>query len=466
MPVSGSSSSLVNELSPGVVFWRVHASGRTSYTWQFTVPAGNAPNSTSWGTTLDVNGDGYADVVVGAPADFSGSAGYAYVYTGSASGLATLPTPFTDEDTTGAVGWSVASAGDVDGDGYADVIVGTMNEDLVYLYAGGPDFVLDPPGRTALNPPVGANGGFGNAVASAGDVNLDGYADVVVNAPGTQGQGGQVFVYLGGPSGLSSSPATTLTGDQYALFGAAIAGACDVNGDGYADIIVGAAGTSMNSDNPPYPPGQAFVYFGGPSGITSANVMELTINTPTDGNAFGASVACAGDVGGTGYAGVIVGAPASHATDAGGQGSGGAAYVFFGAAHFTGTGATTLSGAGYGWAVASAGDVNGDGFSDVIIGGGGALAGAYLFLGPTLTAAPLSVPDGASAELGWSVSATGDVQGNGFGGVIVGDIGANLQGEVFYYPGSGSGLGSAVTLDDPQAMEDDEFGYSVFGSTD
>ena len=103
---------------------------------------------------------------------------------------------------------------------------------------------------TAVTTTTGAatNNRFGVSVASAGDVNGDGYADVVVGAQGYTTNTGRAYVYLGGPSGLATTAATTLTGESANhYFGSSVATAGDVNGDGYADVVIGAWGYGTNT---------------------------------------------------------------------------------------------------------------------------------------------------------------------------------------------------------------------------
>jgi hypothetical protein len=152
--VEGESYAPPDDLPVGVVFWRLHPASEarvTSPTWQFTVGAGSAPVDTSWGTTLDVNGDGYADVLVSAG---DSSSDYVLLYLGSATGLATTPATILSDPGSSAFGPqagdafgnSIASAGDVDGDGYADVIVGAFatsyaSEDGGVSYSAGGAYV-------------------------------------------------------------------------------------------------------------------------------------------------------------------------------------------------------------------------------------------------------------------------------------------------------------------------------------
>jgi hypothetical protein len=154
--------------------------------------------------------------------------------------------------------------------------------------------------------------GFGGSVAGAGDVNGDGFADVIVGAflhDAGETNEGAAFVYLGSGSGLSTTPVWTGQGNQTnASFGCSVAGAGDVNGDGYADVIVGAR--DYQSTFPKE--GAAFAYAGGAAGVAS---LPMWFASGGAANAsFGWSVACAGDVNGDGLADALVGAPRADPT--------------------------------------------------------------------------------------------------------------------------------------------------------
>jgi hypothetical protein len=152
---------------------------------------------------------------------------------------------------------------------------------------------------------------FGHAVATAGDVNGDGYADVIVGAP-YQGHG-RATVYHGSPWGLSGIPAWTVDGSPQAdWFGFSVSAAGDVDGDGYADVIVSAVRNDI-----------ALLYRGSPFGLSSTPAW---IGTGTLGDFFGSSVSTAGDVNGDGYGDVIVGAPYARVTHS----SEGRAFVYYG----------------------------------------------------------------------------------------------------------------------------------------
>jgi len=193
-------------------------------------------------TAGDVNGDGFSDVVVGAPLFDSGQTdeGEAFLYLGSPSGLSTTAAWTGQSNIAGLhYGSTVASAGDVNGDGYADVIIGSNSSDtglslndIAYLYLGSATGLATTPAWTRQTSQFdsGAN------VAGAGDVNGDGYADVLVGEPEYSSaplvDEGHVFLYQGTASGLSMLPAWEVDGDQnFAILGFSVASAGDVNGD-------------------------------------------------------------------------------------------------------------------------------------------------------------------------------------------------------------------------------------------
>jgi len=415
----------------------------------------------------DVNGDGYADVIVGAPWYSNDQAweGRAFVYCGSASGLATAPAWTAERDYGNAhFGFSVASAGDVNGDGYGDVIVGAFDytngqtgEGQAFVYCGSASGPATAPTWTAESDQVEAR--LGTSVAAAGDVNGDGYGDVIVGAAcyhEVDSNQGRAFVWLGSASGVNGGVAGTPAnaawsagGDQdvYGSCGCSVASAGDVNGDGYADVIVGAPRyTNGQSEE-----GQARVYHGSASGLsTTANWSAEGDQAYAD---FGEAVASAGDVNGDGYADVIVGA--GYYTN--GQEHEGRVYVYYGSA----SGLSTIANwsaegdqpyADFGKSVASAGDINGDGYSDIVVGARGFghdlsdEGRAYVFHGSAsglaATAAWIADGDQSSAWFGVSVASAGDVNGDGFADVIVGanyyDDGPRDEGWAFVYYGNGA----------------------------
>jgi hypothetical protein len=204
-----------------------------------------------------VNGDGYSDVVVGAPG--YGDLGRVYGYAGSADGLDAVPTfVATGEDIHGHFGYSAGMAGDVNRDGFDDLIVGadrqSSNTGCVYVYAGSMNGLSTTPIFTATG--EGEHNHFGYSASTAGDTNGDGYDDVIVGAYHYNDSTGRVYVYAGNANGLSSTPILTATGEGPASsFGRSVGKAADVNGKGRAGLVVGACGYDNYT-------GRAYVYLG------------------------------------------------------------------------------------------------------------------------------------------------------------------------------------------------------------
>jgi subtilisin-like proprotein convertase family protein len=417
----------------------------------------------------DVNKDGYPDLVAGAPGQ-----GRAELYLGSASGIAATPawtgqpTACTASPGNSFYGHSVASAGDVNADGYADVVVGApgcattpglFSEGAVFVYLGGAGGLSATPHWVTTGGV--ANRRFGWSVASAGDVDHDGASDVIVGSPFDTLETGRISVWLGasgsglGASGLPETADWTVTGGAAVIrLGFSVSSAGDVNHDGYADVAAVASEDRCTVDSL----GCAYVWLGGGSGPTTLGPGGVLAASEADTTLWGGavSVAAAGDVNRDGYGDVVLG-------------TGKYARVFFGSASGLDPAAdwsVSLPGYGaFGQVVAGAGDVNGDGFADVLVGAREpsgslwALGTAFLYLGSPLgpTTTPVWRASDGSGELypppgilaSTSLASAGDVNEDGFADLVVGSpgytepYGYEDAGALFVYHGGPTAFSAA-----------------------
>ncbi len=450
----GTSATLAKPLSPGLWYYRVF--GRHGSTiakqhgpvWQFTVGARSTPVDTSYGTTLDPNGDGFADTVVGAP----GGAGAAHVYLGSATGLATTPSlTLAAPDLPGtSFGAAIASAGDLDGDGYGDLLVGQPGypaaggEGRVFVYSGSPSGLGAVPALLITAPP-GMGGSFGATLTSAGDVNGDGYADVLIGAPAAAGGAGRAFLFLGGKGGLAATPSATLKGADTPgeSHGIAVASAGDVNGDGFGDVLVGAFAPTM----PGAPAGKVRLYLGSAMGLVEAPAIVLSAPGAAAGDGFGLGLATPGDINGDGYTDLMIGAPFAA------MGAGNV-QVFLGGTMGVGAlPAFTLEGTpgesgSFGRSLAASGDLNHDGYSDIVVGEPDALAKfgrVHVFSGSntglnSVADVLIEAPVKSAGAFGAAVSIPGDLDHDGHDDAVIGAPSvASGDGGAYAFRGSANG---------------------------
>jgi hypothetical protein len=311
----------------------------------------------------DVNGDGFDDLIVGAPYDDPNgfNSGASFVVFGKTDGTA-VELSAVEAGTGGFVingsaydtsGWSVSSAGDVNGDGFDDLIVGARFDRPNGYYSGASFVVFGKANGTAveLSAVEAGTGGFvingvsaydrsGVSVSSAGDVNGDGFDDLIVGAPNDDPNGsfsGASFVVFGKADGtaveLSAVEAGTggfvingvSAGDR---LGFSVSSAGDVNGDGFDDLIVGAFDDDPNGSKS----GASFVVFGKMDGTAvelsavEAGTGGFVINGVSANDYSGRSVSSAGDVNGDGFDDLIVGAVGDDPNEP----NSGASFVVFG----------------------------------------------------------------------------------------------------------------------------------------
>jgi hypothetical protein len=340
----------------------------------------------------DYNGDGKDDLLVGAWSnDTTGTdAGSVYLVHGGKQGSLNL------EDADGIfwgaapedyAGFSASSAGDTDGDGDGDILVGAWGYDGGGTLSGGAFLVRGPyvgnlnlSAADAILTGEAAGDLAGYSVASAGDTDLDGYGDVIIGAYGADGAAGRSYLVRGPLSSISLSAATAVflgenTGDQS---GAAVSSAGDTDGDGFADLLIGAYTHDYGGSNT----GAAYVVFGPISGSLDLSLADAKlVGEDSDDNA-GWSVASAGDMDGDAQDDLLIGA---FREDTGGTAAG-SVYLVYGPpagimplqsanAKLIGTDDNGYAGS----SVTVLGDTDGDGKADVLVGGPYAdTGGSYL----------------------------------------------------------------------------------------
>ena len=423
-------------------------------------------------------------------------------------------------DVADASGSSVSAAGDFNGDGLADLIIGAPNASPNSSNSSGQSYVVfgnngvGGAGAIELSSLNGINGfaingidnfdNSGISVSGVGDLNGDGISDIVVGAvradPNSNSNAGETYVIFGGAtvgssgnvelSNLNGSNGFVINGNNASdQSGSSVSDLGDINGDGFADLIIGALAADPNGNSGA---GESYVVFGG-NAVGSTGSIDLSnlngsdgfvLNGITANDRSGRSVSGAGDINGDGLDDLIIGADGANAngvTDAG------VSYVVFGSISVGSSGNFELSDIdgnnGFvvngintsdvsGFPVSGAGEVNSDGTDDLIIGATGGdpngnsgagesyvvFGGAGLGISGSIELSDLDGSNGfvingvdTGDQSSYSISAAGDINGDGVVDLVIGAIGGDPNGKndagESYVVFGGSGLGSAGTLE-------------------
>lgn len=409
----------------------------------------------------DVNGDGFADVIVGVPYAFRGGerSGEAYLVYGDGDALSLGASTRIDGAEAGdTLGTAVSGVGDLDGDGLSDVAVGAPGDSSMTDAGGSAVLFL---GADNLPTVIAASAAAvrfqgqafdiaGDDLSGVGDLDGDGLPDLAIASTQASETLGEVAVIPGGGA-LGTSPREFLVNAAvrmvgvYALgrLGTSLDAVGDIDGDGFDELLIGSHATPMGPDT-----GETYIFFGRPDFFDvwapTAEVSEaLRIPGLDRGHLAGNSVSGAGDVNGDGWQDILIGAPN---VSPGNRAQAGVAYLIFGGADFPTESTFDLATADVrfegtvpserlGRTVAGIGDFNGDGFGDLAFGsnplldygtsahvsivlGGPDLGGTPVY---DLADAPLKLATGTTDEqFGTSLEGAGDVNGDGFDDVIIG----------------------------------------------
>ncbi|MFN7146698.1 MAG: VCBS repeat-containing protein, partial [Myxococcota bacterium] len=403
--------------------WPVEIDPTLHGDWSAVGPSGTNGFGEELAAGHDINGDGFTDVVVGV------YAGTIYLYEGSATGPSTTPDQTLTATTSYDKEFVMEMVEDVNGDGYDELVVGDWHytgghtyEGRVLLFAGSASGL--PTSGTTIVEGNQTNAYLGYSVAGAGDVNGDGYNDLVVGAYGYDHGStdeGEAWVFLGSATGLATTATWSYDGDQStAYFGVRVMGVGDLNGDGFDDI----AASATYYDNGQTNEGQVFVFHGSATG--PATEASWTYDSDISSGYLGSGFARDYDANGDGYADLAVG----WSSYTSGHTNEGGAIVFHGSA--SGLGATpswqwqsNYTNARAGGDIANAGDADGDGDDELILGGSGYATGGgavWIFEGGAsgLGATPdvEMLNELYSTYLGDSVEGAGDLDGDGYDDVV------------------------------------------------
>lgn len=378
----------------------------------------------------DINNDGYADFAIGIPGADSGR-GRIDIYYGNSN-----PDSLKKNTLNGNKLWNnfgkINNIGDINRDGNIDILIGSLDSNNIYSYChiytgndtGWFEYRKSIAGEESYD-------GFG-AFSGSGDFNGDGYSDFIICAPNFDRQRGKVYIYLGSDT-IPDQPYLTIQGDSsLAYFAGSVAGVGDVNNDGYDDFVVG--GPLANLGGNYYSEGYFRLYFGGTKPDT---IPDIEMYGDQEGMELGASI-CAGDFNGDSIDDFIVCS----------MGNG---FVYWGKENISNEPDLIIGDSDNLIAyLYPAGDINGDGYDDILSGlpslnwNNGAVD---IYLGSKNF-------DGIydhriygewASYFGWTLSAAGDVNGDGLDDFLIGEpryfLGIHDQGRVYLFSGDSTLVG-------------------------
>ncbi|MCY1636693.1 MBG domain-containing protein [Marinifilum sp. D737] len=403
----------------------------------------------------DINGDGYDDLIISYyldEKDMSGIDCVHFYYGGTA--MDSDPDLILKGDVKYArLGTDLSIAGDVNNDGYNDVLISANGiSDYAYIYYGGPGF--DGIADITISNEDGKS--FGTSCEIVGDVNNDGFDDVLIGDSGYSSYTGRAHLYFGGASMDTNADAIWNGQGNYDYFGGTVEGVGDINGDGFDDMMVGASNFYYYTEK-----GQSYIFYGGTNMPSSAN---LTLEGDAENDSFG-SAHRLGDLNKDGYNDFAVSALGESSV-----------YIYYGASGINSVYDLKIHGSftgnEFGTSVSNAGDVNNDGYDDLIVGAkayNNNTGRAYIYYGgePADNVADVIMTGETADDLfGVSVSGVGDVNKDGYDDVIVSAYGYdNKKGRTYIYYG-GTNMDNVADVVMTGYRVRDLFGLSVSGVGD
>lgn len=404
--------------------------GESGPTYQWDGPTVGSHFGTAVAGAGDLNNDGFADVIIGAYGYNGGGlqSGYAAAYSGATGDRLRRWEGSAQGD---HLGWAVAGVGDLDQDGFDDVALAAPGADFGGVVNCGSVLVMSGRNGTVLHRWNGhyTHGSFGISIAAVGDVNQDGIADVLIGAGGESANdlpySGSAYLYSGADGSILQQWHGQASNDR---FGSAVAKAGDVNADGKPDFVIGALGASPGGV---IAAGAAYALSGLDGSILHKWIGDAAMDR------LGASVAPAGDVDGDGYTDLCIGilqADSPTTADTGGAmvcsgRTGNVIHKWFGAE----------SGDLHGYSLANAGDVDEDGVADMLVStfhaeDHGVTDGGAVSLYSGADGSQLLRWNGqiAYGRFGSSVANCGDLDGDGIDNFLIGADGYDA-GSTFAY---------------------------------